>query len=229
VVPKSWFTHFYIVGSIVNAFCVAYLSKLASWPCYGAHSILAGILFQLHLARRLGECLFVHTYAPGSTMPLFVYVGGVLHYIVSPLSLVNAADACRHGGDSNPLLRCVSAPVVALGIAIFAASNLLQHVCHRYLASLRTDDKKREDSTATHFLPTWGPFRLVCCPHYTAEIGIYTGLWLICGPASFTPLALAAWTASNLCVTGVRTLGWYKMTFGPEKTAHWKAVFPGLV
>lgn len=233
VVPKSWFVHFYITGSLVNAACLGWLAHSRAWPCYGTHAMLAGILFQFHLARRLLECLFVHSYAPGSSMPMLVYLGGIAHYVFSPLSLVSNTDNCESPhGDNNPLFRCVSAPTVAAGIAIFAFGNLLQHVCHRYLASLRETGHKKDESDSgdgQHFLPSWGPFRYVYCPHYTAEVCIYVGLWLVCGPTSFTPFALACWTAANLSVTGSRTLQWYKQTFGPERTRTLRAIFPGLV
>ncbi len=129
------------------------------------------------------------------------------------------------------MLSCALRPVTLAGICVFVFGNVLQHASHVHLARLREHGKKggAVSDGASHYLPTWGPFAWVCCPHYTAEICIYLGLWLVCGVAAVTPLALALWTSANLCVTGTRTLAWYKATFGEQHTRSLKAVIPGIL
>lgn len=229
--PKSWFSHFYVAGSLVNAWCLLWLSRQPWWEC--PMSLLAGVLFQAHLARRFLECLFVHTYSADSVMPLSVYLGGIAHYVAAPMSLSAATTACGSTFTTwDDLAECTSRPAVFLGVSCFLAGNVVQNACHLYLASLRAGPaRKKSDAVAVgdHYLPTWGPFRYVCCPHYTAEVLIYVGLWLVCGVEAWAALGLAIWTLSNLAVTSRRTLRWYQDSFGAQATAGLKAIVPGVL
>ena len=257
-VPKAAFAHFYIIGGVVNAIAVlgGWPSVLAALPepvrhllpC-GHYATTAGVLFQLHLLRRLYECKFVHVFSADAVMPLPVYLGGVAHYVLAPLSFVVSATPfdCR---TCSRDLAFASSPVhpspppsdatqwlILAGIVVFVACNVLQHQCHVHLASLRPTGRP----ASGYGLPHTPPFRAVACPHYLAEIGLYLSLWLVTagsgarGGASpwlllSAPCALllAAWSTVNLCVTGVKTRQWYMRTF-KDFPRHRAAVIPGLV
>ena len=106
------------------------------------------------------------------------------------------------------------------GIAVFLASNVLQLWSHSLLASLAASSGNPKGGTDVYQVPTGvqsfscqlhapsshrlcesadrsspsrlagGPFELVSCPHYLAEILIYLGLALLCGqPEPLTYMA----------------------------------------
>jgi 3-oxo-5-alpha-steroid 4-dehydrogenase 3 len=81
--------------------------------------------FIVQLSRRLAECWLIES-PSSSTMSLIHYIVGLTYYPMVALSL----------------LRAVAAPssIVArlLGALLFAIMSGWQHMCHRYLASLRT-------------------------------------------------------------------------------------------
>jgi hypothetical protein len=321
-VPKAAFAHFYLLGSAVNAATLAAALDLLPWrllqgylapfvpllPC-GVYVPAAGVLFQLHLARRVAECRWLHVFSPSARMPLPVYLGGLAHYALAPLSFFAAAHAVHEGGNGgwrssdggDGGARSVGlAPPTAthagawVGLALVVAGSVGQCAWHAHLAGLRgagrpptvavatsgsaggppagegnsvgsllavnaappapaTRSRVRAAGTAPvaprrdgaassgsdggaaatkYLLPTWRVFAVVACPHYTAEIAVYTGLWLVCvglGPAPTTeplgwaawataaptPLALALWSTVNLAVTSGQTWAWYHKHFGP--------------
>ena len=109
------------------------------------------------------------------------------------------------------------------GIAVFLASNALQLWSHSLLASLAASSGTPKGGTDVYQVPkgvqsfscqlcapfkataceslllclAGGPFELVSCPHYLAEILIYLGLALLCGqPQPLTYMALL-WVVSD--------------------------------
>jgi hypothetical protein len=169
-VPKAYFTHFYVLGSVCNAVALALFlrwdpSALAGsvegWesgpvltlalaahrllPC-GHYVLAAGALYQLHLARRVVECLCVHKFSPAARMPLVVYLGGMAHYALAPLSLFTAtgSDLVSPSGSEPPGLEAAFPrglptlhPVVGTGAVLFLGGSAMQAWCHVHLASLR--------------------------------------------------------------------------------------------
>lgn len=97
-VPKSYFLHFYVLGLMVNGLNVVvhwYVDGVAQsfWSGGCAEALLqcpphlaSALLFQVHLARRAYECVFVHKFSPQARMTWMVYVGGLAHYFMVPFS-----------------------------------------------------------------------------------------------------------------------------------------------
>lgn len=108
LVPKSYFTHFYVVGlaSLIGwrghsyyndgfsyrnnnyFYNASFLGQLQQWP------LAEGLLF-VQLLRRLTECLFVHRWNPGSRMHGAVYLVGLAHYLFLPMVFF-PLDAAGH-------------------------------------------------------------------------------------------------------------------------------------
>lgn len=232
--PKAWFTHFYVVGVVVNTAVVVHgVASSSSLPLPTAKPAFvvlpASALFQLHLLRRLYECLAVHKFSSTAKMPLLVYAGGVGHYVLAPLSFVAWGS---HRGMHMP-----SVVAAATAVLLFLAANVVQHWCHVHLAQLRAPSTRTASgAAATYVMPTWGPFRALCTPHYTCEVCIYASLAAMCaavggvqlGQLALAPLSLLAWTTVNLCITGRRTLLWYRQRFA-SAPKNWHAVLPWLL
>jgi len=84
IVPQAWFAHFYAVGAIWNAAISAmfitssaeYTKSGLSIESYSA-TVVALILFQMHLLRRLVETTLVMRYPRGASMHGIGYLFGL--------------------------------------------------------------------------------------------------------------------------------------------------------
>ncbi|KAK6023414.1 hypothetical protein OSTOST_10800 [Ostertagia ostertagi] len=106
-VPKKWFWHFYLLGSFWVAswllFCGAISHDMTApsqplkklfillTPVKPQHNwsttIIALSLVLFHVVRRLWESLCISVYSD-TTMNLFHYVVGLIHYTILPLTIV---------------------------------------------------------------------------------------------------------------------------------------------
>lgn len=110
-------------------------------------------------------------------------------------------------------------------MALFLASNAVQHVAHVHLASLRPPGTP----PGVYPKPTSWLFRRVACPHYTAEVCLYVALTAVPsgGPPAVSMLCLSAWVATNLTITARRTLqAARKRSTGPAADAKQAAIIP---
>ena len=121
-----------------------------------AVAILAA--YQLHLARRVWECSFVHRFSGSARMPLHLFLAGVAHYVAVPLTLLppkcvapsllllRRSDHARLFADGG--VDWIGPCGVGLLLAIVAWANLQQHRMHVYLAALRPVSTVEEGSAA---------------------------------------------------------------------------------
>ena len=88
LVPKQFFTHFYVAG-IVSFLCHRGYCGWRFRQRDGSFSVTSAveILLMVHLCRRLLECLTVHEWRRGSQMHLAVYLGGLMYYFFLPFLL----------------------------------------------------------------------------------------------------------------------------------------------
>ena len=216
-VPKSYFTHMYALG-------------LAALPFYmfssntTLHSATLACL-AIHLLRRLGECLWVTSYG-ASRVHLGGYLAGLWHYLLLPLSislaLRDSHDFLDHSCNSRATLTLAPSlnPTLIIAVLLFAACSWLQHAVHANLAGLKATQILTPtapiEAIPRYPLPRGILFALVCCPHYTAEVGIYTSLWLL-RPSSPVLVALLGWVMVNLAVVAEQQLQWYRKTYPGSK------------
>lgn len=109
------------------------------------------------------------------------------------------------------------------GVALFVVGNLLQHVAHRQLAALR-EKPGMEDKYGQ---PSSWVFQLVSCPHYLAEIVLYSGLFTLLSPVTTWTVhgPIMLFIVANLACTAKQTHMWYRAKFQnyPKKR---KALIP---
>lgn len=95
----------------------------------------------------------------------------------------------------------------SIAILLFVFASGIQHDCHVHLASLKK-----------YSLPTHPLFRLMICPHYTAECVIYLAMTLAGAPAGMlcnrTLACALLFVALNLGVTAQGTRRWYASKYG---------------
>ena len=175
VLKSTAFTAFYIVA--VGASCaVLWLCALTGQP---SSALLLSAAFSLHVGRRLLECLCVHTFSPDARMPLHLLAFGALHYVCAPLSLLALVQPCSGSGSGAGSGSPTTTTTLqqALGQVLFVSALAAQAHVHAVLSRLPRGPIPRRRyplPTAQHSTL----FALCLCPHYAAEIALYTGLLL---------------------------------------------------
>ena len=100
-------------------------------------------------------------------------------------------------------------PRTILTLPIFILASGIQNDCHGYLASLKK-----------YTLPIHPIFKLLICPHYSAECLIYLSLAVISAPkgawVNRTLFTAFLFVVANLSVTASGTKRWYEGNFGKE-------------
>lgn len=236
---KRWFWLFYALATPLILLVLA----LQPWtgdkgarpsPLIAGHFApsLVAFLALVHCARRLLEHVLSGDVAetlacsgPIATMGPMTYVGGVGHYLLLVASLavsVALLNASSVGNAGNA--RATVAAALVLVAALCAEAG--QWVCHSHLRELRSS---RSSRGSPYHMPTHACFAWCVNPHYTAEALAYW-LWALLhvllglalrghtlGAALQAALPLvgaAAWTTTNLTLTGHRSLRWYLNRFG---------------
>ena len=110
--------------------------------------------------------------------------------------------------------------------------SLAQSRVHWRLAALRpallSAASQPQQHEATYGLPRGGLFRFVCCPHYLAEIVLYSGLALLLGPSprAWLMWLVVAFTALNLTHAALATRRWYEQKFASMFPRSCRAIIP---
>ena len=102
-VPHAWFSHFYVLGFIVNA-ALTLLALAAlhdamdadggttnASAAAAARGVVVHVLFQVHIARRAHESAFISTYRAEARMHVAGYLVGMAYYVLAPLTFAPAA------------------------------------------------------------------------------------------------------------------------------------------
>ncbi len=246
-VPKSFFGHFYAVGLMVSSLCMVGLyfrydfcfGLLSSGPRCSMQKTTGHLsskdaifvlgLLCLHEARRLYECIFVHRWSHG-LMSILAYSVGMLHYILAPVVVLCQVEIETERSSSDE--RWTTGLGKLIGAVLFVVASVVQHNAHTQLAELRMEKGATRNRQQYKLLPHRGSFRRVSCPHYTAEIFLYSGLFLIVkvgGGGNFSLCSMLCFVISNLSVSAYRMHDWYERTFGEAFKAHGRArLLPGL-
>ena len=206
--PSRWFTHFYIWGAfwilsislVYSRSCVLFqsnpvpiLDDLVSLVTGGYISHQCRSVLQQHtdtavvlgmlsvqVVRRLYECLFVSVFS-NARIHLVHYILGMFFYPAVALTALLHLDSMppqpEDIPDPSPLgvasfLRWYH----LLALCLFLWASYHQHICHKILANLRQGKGEGQ----AYLRPDGDWFELVSCPHFFAEILIYTAVLLCC-------------------------------------------------
>lgn len=132
---------------------------------------IAQSCWYVHFLRRLWEVFFVNDYSGNFQRDSR---GELLYYSMWGWiagAAVGTAPLQLHG-PSSPLCAVV-------GVAAFAIGELGNYWCHAELRRLRAESAGGlaggVERTGQYVIPSRGPFRYVCCPHYTFELLSWVG------------------------------------------------------
>lgn len=205
LVPKSWFSHFYMLGWVLTCLFIRnqFLTGIVPYM---------SIIFWLHTLRRLIECVLISKTSPSSRMHITHYLVGLLFYICTSLVFYWADQAARHQTSWNF--------VRFIGLLIFAFASTEQFMAHSYLASLRSSKSQ------TYPFPTQRYFKLVACPHYTFELIIYLAFALI--SQYWMSLLIVLWVFLDLHFAANLQFEWYRSKYPERLSPDWGRWLPGI-
>ncbi|KAF9895394.1 hypothetical protein FE257_000300 [Aspergillus nanangensis] len=239
-VPHSYFTHFYIASVLSSIFWAAQVlqqghafqavatrirpERLQPASSMTPHQvILCWVLMLGQGARRLSECAIFSK--PSSSRMWFVHwLVGIAFYLAVAVGIwiegTGALQSYEFTLDDAKVTIVPSLPTF-LGVPLFLIASGVQHDCHHYLFSLKK-----------YSLPTHPIFRVIVCPHYTAECVIYLSLALLAAPQgqtiNKTLLCAFVFVTINLGVTATTTKKWYMQKFGEESVRDRWNMIPGV-
>ncbi|CZS99887.1 related to DFG10 protein [Rhynchosporium agropyri] len=228
-VSHTWFTHYYVVSVALSIFWAFQfythgfaLKFLASYTqpkdsMTTNQVFLAWLFMMVQGTRRLYESLTL-TKPSESKMWIGLWLIGIAYYVFMGVSVwIEGIATLSHNGLSSLE---VGLPSIKTSIAasVFVSASIVQHECHKHLASLKK-----------YSLPRQYWFQRVICPHYTSECAVYLAIALLAAPPgqlfNKTVLAGLGFVASNLGVTADSTRKWYVTKFGAEKLdGKWRMI-----
>jgi 3-oxo-5-alpha-steroid 4-dehydrogenase 3 len=227
LLPKRLFLHFYVTGIISTVVLYLYVTSISDDASNQNHVALTLLL--IHLARRIWECVYVHAWRSSSRMHLAGYALGMGHYVILPLVFVDVSSVCTDAPLEEHFLDWRIA-VIGVSTCLWAQYQQYRHHC--ILAELRDTAKDAATTdTQCYSIPSRGWFVYVSCPHYLAEILIYTSFALVLYSSKnkYKTIALLLWVATNLVVSAIKSHDWYLLQYPEYASFQRRAVIPFLL
>ncbi|KAK2863847.1 hypothetical protein Q7C36_003001 [Tachysurus vachellii] len=242
-VPKRWFWHFYAVSVLWNGLLLIllilsvftekqipdFLTNLLTFLTGQANEVKLTVLvlqalLWIHSLRRLMECFLVSIFSNGH-INVVQYAFGLSYYILLGLTVLSVNSSLPPEGASVVTFSRIMWHIA--GVLLFLWASLLQHRSLSLLASLRTNSLGQVQTLA-HRIPRGGWFELVSCPHYLAELLIYTAMSMCCGCVSFTWWLVVLYVLCNQVLAAHLCHEYYRRTFKAYPSDR-KAIFPFLL
>ena len=204
-VPKRYFSHFYIVGLLINVpLFLTYRSP-----------VLLFTMFTGHMCRRLYECLYVHRFGRNSTMSCIHYLTGAIHYPAVGLTVLvdEAYGAARSSSSVN----------TCIVLLLFVNASMVQYHVHCTLA------QNRRTENETYPIPKgYWPFDYFSCPNYIAEMFIYIA-FLLASHRTSSMMSMTVWVMVNQCLSALLAHRWYRQHYGSTYPSSRRALLPFLL
>lgn len=217
---------------------------LAEYGKQAWKTVLALLLIEAQVVRRLYETVYVFNYSHSARMHILGYLTGIVFYIAAPLSVCSLCypevfsyvitqsinSLFRKGAHIEDIEFKVLEYTISLlklgwwewtGTIIFIWGSIHQHRCHKILGSLRTENQ--EEST-DYFIPYGDWFEIVSCPHYLAEIVIYAGILVATEGSDLTTWLLFGFVVANLTFAANETHKWYLRKFDNYPSCRWSII-----
>ncbi|CCI47447.1 unnamed protein product [Albugo candida] len=207
-VPKKLWTVFYLYGAIWNGFWIVQTRQHADRWDLNRNIILVMILFEVHLLRRLLECILVTKFG-ASKMKLAGVMVGLVHYTVVPLAILS---------DKGGKMSVYGEYLKIAGLILFMYASYHQWRCNSILARI-----KREENQ--YGVPCGDWFEYVQSPLYTAEILIYLAFSGMLTFQNHTLSLVLLWVCANQSVSARLSSAWYHTHFRKESSLpKWKLI-----
>ena len=111
-----------------------------------------------------------------------------------------------------------------IAIVVFFYANALQYRTHKYFAECRNGDP----GSWNYVVPTGGWFELISCPHYFAEVVIYSSFVILTKAQNLSLVLAWIFVATNIFHSALRTHNWYHSKF-PNYPKSRKAILPWIL
>jgi hypothetical protein len=190
IYSKTLWTSMYVVGMACSGAALAY--SMESFP-------LVLVLLFCQTTRRFIECRRVHKFGERLQNSVFMFVSWTFYVGAAVTLLLESRETFAVVWPYS-----LEDGRAMIGPILFLYSSFLQYSCHRALADVQPVQGK-------YGVVRGGLFETVYCPHYTAELMIYTS-FLIVSPGLPTA-GLLCFVVVNLSHSAVVTAEWYKQTF----------------
>ncbi|XP_027532204.1 polyprenol reductase isoform X1 [Neopelma chrysocephalum] len=245
LVPKSWFTHFYVVSVVWNGSLLYWLFRaeflgesLPSWiqdvhRALGKDSqsedmadseyfsaLLVLLLLWLHSCRRLAECLWTSVFSSGFIHIVQYYYGLGFYIAVGSTVLCQVPTNVRTGKELSVQICWYH----IVGITMYIWASLHQHRCLVILAKLRKN-KSGKVVRLGYDVPFGDWFESVSCPHYFAELLIYVSMAIMLGFQNVTWWCVVMCVLFNQALAAVLSHEFYEKNFH-SYPKHRKAFIP---
>lgn len=227
LVPKYYFSHFYIIGLLFALVCII---ELISWDMYQQPLLLIWFLqhydnnidhhldrstcivgltlMTIHLSRRVYESFWIERPSKTATMHLSHYLIGVGFYGAMVFGTwLEGLSSFGSYKEEQQFHMSTFLPAVVL----FLYASYHQHKCHVILASLRRKHNRG------YTIPRGDWFEYIVAPHYFADILVYLSLNILYAFQNYIMLCGLIWTIINLSITANETQAWYQVHFSTEK------------
>ncbi|KAI7890554.1 3-oxo-5-alpha-steroid 4-dehydrogenase-domain-containing protein [Mucor mucedo] len=225
IVPKHYFSHFYVIGlafALLSAIELTYL-QLCHQPLMlirvlkydnmegtqrlDKHACIVGfIMMTLHLTRRVYESFWIEKPSKTATMHFSHYLIGLGFY--GAMVFGTWLEGLSSLGKPQVETHLFSTMVA---IILFVYASIHQHKCHVILASLR------KDTDSGYTIPRGDWFEWLVTPHYFADILVYLSLCILYRFQGHILFCGLVWTITNLSVVASETKLWYQVHFPTEK------------
>ncbi|KAF9170983.1 hypothetical protein BGX21_007274 [Mortierella sp. AD011] len=196
--------------------------------------LLAMSCYLIQVVRRWYESWFVERPSPQATLHIGHYLIGITFYTaMAPAIWVDTYESwvkstvLQNQTDQHqsqlPLQTWI-------GFALFLWGSLHQYRCHVILANLRKPSSRGASAGVQrqqeYKVPFGDWFQYLVTPHYSAEMVIYLGLYLMVSsslslpisPTVPTMLYSLVWVIVNLGIVARETDQWYRTRFGNNYT-----------
>ncbi|KAG0380027.1 hypothetical protein BGX24_010537 [Mortierella sp. AD032] len=206
------------------------------------HVLLTMTCYLFQVVRRWYESWFVERPSVDAKMNVALYILGITFYsAMAPTTWIDAYEAwLRQGGALGPVDTTTPSQLNSmlfglsgqclLGLILFVWGSWHQYNCHVILANLRpkpSDNGDRSKEKPAYRVPFGDWFQYMAAPHYSAEMVIYLGLYLmgssspLATNSSTAPTLLCAWiwVVINLGIVARETDQWYRARFGDRYAA----------
>ncbi|RIB21223.1 hypothetical protein C2G38_2078826 [Gigaspora rosea] len=257
-VPKQWFKHFYIVGSLWAAFLiidviilrkgnkghVAYFVQIFDStekyePEYFkepvTECIVGLIMFQVQTIRRMYECFFIERPSVGSKMHVGLYLLGLAFYLATGLSVFiegigNFGILDSKDNETN-LFTIRSANFLSWNI-LLAMSVFMYASYHQHILHKNLALLRLKSSSVSsqplYSIPKGDWFDHISSAHYTAEIIIYFSLVILTKGFNLTIWLIVIWTTVCLGIVAKNYEKWGREKFGEEWPRNRWIIMPGI-
>jgi len=193
-----------------------------------SETVLVMACYFAQAIRRWYESHFIERPSPKATLHVGHYLVGMTFYsAMAPTVWVDAYEAWATGStDNSSALSTAGVLQCMVGLVLFLWGSLHQFSCHVILANLRAPTAASTDSgsssaktASTEYKVPFGDwFQYMVTPHYSAEMVLYFGMYLMASARRSAPTMLIAWiwVVINLGIVARETDQWYRTQFGEQ-------------